>query len=419
MAPLYTLLFAILLMGCNGNNTEEPPDVTYYQDIRPLVETHCTRCHFDGGPGTGDLTDLNNVQALASVMLDQMEAGRMPPPVSDPDCRSYENSDRFRLAPGSQELLERWIELGTPLGEPETAVTVATIPLSLENPDLELVLESPYTPTFEDASNPGNEYRCFILDPEHDEDFFITALAPIIDQPALVHHLVLATVEREGIDEQFLDPQGFSCINGEGPSAIQGMITGWAPGMMPVVFSEGQGMRVAKDEVLMLQMHYFAGNADAVGQGDQSGYQFKTASSIDREVLMFPLGHTNFLIPAGAEDYASSDSFSIPNGFSAKILGTFPHMHILGSGYKMWIESSDESSETCVVESDAWDFDNQITYMFDEEIVLSGGDTVHFECRWNNSTSNPDRIHETPIPTGYGERTDEEMCFAFTLISLQ
>ena len=72
--------------------------------------------------------------------------------------------------------------------------------------------------------------------------------------------------------------------------------------------------------------------------------------------------------------------------------------------------------ETCIAASEKWDFNNQLTYVFNEPIELKGGDTIHMECHWNNSRSNPNLIHDPPIEVGYGERTDEEMCFAFTLI---
>ena len=36
---------------------------------------------------------------------------------------------------------------------------------------------------------------------------------------------------------------------------------------------------------------------------------------------------------------------------------------------------------------------------------------------WNNSTSNEELIHNPPTDVSYGERTDEEMCFGFTLVS--
>ncbi len=67
---------------------------------------------------------------------------------------------------------------------------------------------------------------------------------------------------------------------------------------------------------------------------------------------------------------------------------------------------------------DAYDFNNQLSYSLVEPIPVAGGDILRQTCTWNNSVSNPDLIHDPPIATYFGERTDEEMCFTFLLASL-
>ena len=91
-------------------------------------------------------------------------------------------------------------------------------------------------------------------------------------------------------------------------------------------------------------------------------------------------------------------------------------MHVLGTGYRMWVQ--DWGGDTCLVESDSYGFDNQLTYFFDTPVSVKSGDTIGFECTWDNSADNPNQMFEEPQPIGYGERTNEEMCFAFTLIGL-
>jgi hypothetical protein len=83
----------------------------------------------------------------------------------------------------------------------------------------------------------------------------------------------------------------------------------------------------------------------------------------------------------------------------------------------MWAESV-EDGRTCLAESDRYDFDNQQTYMFKEPVSVQGGDTLGFECTWDNSADNPDQFFDEPQDIGYGERTNEEMCFTFTLVGL-
>ena len=78
---------------------------------------------------------------------------------------------------------------------------------------------------------------------------------------------------------------------------------------------------------------------------------------------------------------------------------------------RMWKE------DDCLLQSDNYDFENQLTYMYSRPIEVTAGEELLFSCTWNNSTSNPNLIHNPPVDVGYGERTDEEMCFGFSLIS--
>lgn len=416
---ILTVFIALFLSACSGTTNEEPVEgeLTFYTDIRPMLDTYCSRCHMDGGTAPVDFTVPENTVALAEVMLAQIDAGLMPPPVSDPNCRDYVDSERMHLPEDARQLLSDWIEGGKVLGDEEDLVTVPPVNTQLENPDLTISIPEPYVPAFEDTANPGNEYRCFYLEHGRDEDFFITGMAPVIDKTEIAHHIVIAKAKKNSIREDFKTDQGWSCIDGEGLNVLDGMIAGWAPGTVPFKFESGMGMKMAADEAFILQMHYYANDEEAAKAGDKSGYEFTTTNAVDREILMYPLGTQSFKIPAGAEDHKESLSFTIPNGVSARAHGTFPHMHVLGSGYRLWLEHPD-GTESCAAESEQWDFDNQVTYMFKESILLQGGDKIRFECSWNNSETNPDRIHDEPKDTYYGERTDEEMCFAFTFLSL-
>ena len=91
---------------------------------------------------------------------------------------------------------------------------------------------------------------------------------------------------------------------------------------------------------------------------------------------------------------------------------------MLGTGYHLSITRGDSGEEECLIESDNYDFNNQLTYQFSEPVKVFEGDEIYFECTWDNSTENPNAYYETPQDVGYGERTDEEMCYAFTLISI-
>ena len=86
-------------------------------------------------------------------------------------------------------------------------------------------------------------------------------------------------------------------------------------------------------------MHYYQ-NPELENPTDQSGYAFVTTDKVDHSAMMLPFGLHNFTIPAGDSSYTTSDTFSLPLGFT--IWGIFPHMHVLGSAYEFAAIDGDE-----------------------------------------------------------------------------
>ncbi|MCB9743596.1 MAG: hypothetical protein H6740_13430 [Alphaproteobacteria bacterium] len=410
------LLLALSLLACDGDkspvDSSSNAEVSYHGDVRPLLEKHCTRCHEDGGLGVGDFTDEDHVLAFADRMLARASEGTMPPTVSEPECHDFLGSDQMTLDDAELSVLERWVEQGLAMGDPADYVAPEIVEPALEGADLELMMQAAYTPTWWDEANPGNEYRCFVLDPGVDGDFFITGMHPIVDQVSIAHHAVLFTADRSALSEQWTDPAGYDCIGGGGPE--DGIIAAWAPGMVPVEFQDGYGLRVPDSQVLVLQMHYFRSGPDADNRPDLSGYALRTAPAVQREIYMVPLGIFDFAIPPDNASYTDSDTFT-NNFYDLVIHGVFPHMHRLGTSYSVTLDYGG-GEEQCVVAGD-YDFDNQLFYMFEEPINFEAGTTVRYECTWDNSAENPERVTDEPVTTRYGERTDEEMCFFFTYIS--
>ncbi len=56
---------------------------------------------------------------------------------------------------------------------------------------------------------------------------------------------------------------------------------------------------------------------------------------------------------------------------------------MLGSGYELSFD------DQYVLESERYDFNNQLSDLFTEPIQFSAGSSLHWSCTWNNSTSNP------------------------------
>ncbi len=197
-----------------GGVTEDP--LSYYSHIQPIMQTYCTRCHQEGGLGVGDFTDPTMVDLFADIMMARIDEGAMPPAVSDPSCNDYQGSERMSMSAEDKETLRAWINAGKPLGDIEQQVEVPTIRDELDDPDLEVRINHPYTPLFNDEDNPANEYRCFIVETGRDNPFYVTGIHPIVDQPALVHHIVLFKQQKGRFGDGYDPETGIDCIDNMG-----------------------------------------------------------------------------------------------------------------------------------------------------------------------------------------------------------
>lgn len=397
---LLLLAFACATPASTSDDSSAPVDSaaadapTWSADVSPIVGRSCTGCHHEGGLGNGDFTTYTAAKPMALAMASAVASGRMPPPAMDPACRAYEGSERLVLSDEEVATIQAWAEAGAPEGEPVAALVPPEI--ALEGADVEVTLPVAHTV---EPDGDGNEYHCQILENPFTEPTYITGFDVLVDNPAVVHHTLLA-VDMGGDagsasgDSDLSD--GWECRS---PIAEDdwNILHAWAPGMEPTAFEDG-GMLVNPGDQLVLQMHYYAPKSD-VGTIDQSGYRFRTAPAVTHTIEMAPLGPTGFRIPAGETADAKKD-YRNNYGVDVTVYGVFPHMHTLGAGYESTVTDGD--TDTCLAQADAWDFGHQMTYLYDTPAVWKRGETLHTRCTYDNTTSGD---------VTYGEGTNEEMCF--------
>jgi hypothetical protein len=86
-------------------------------------------------------------------------------------------------------------------------------------------------------------------------------------------------------------------------------------------------------------------------------------------------------------------------------------MHWLGTGFDSTILNSEGDTVECLAQGDNYNFDFQSTYLFKNPVHWALGDTLQTTCTWDNSESNPSQFNDPPKDVGFGEGTNEEMCF--------
>ncbi len=414
--------FSLLVLGGCANDARLGPaggspevDTTYYADVQPIVARHCARCHDGRGIGPSNLMDPSTAQLYAELALARVDAGEMPPPAADPDCHPYVGGDWMRLPDEAHQTLARWVEQGAPLGDPaEGGVPPVLRPTALSRHDIELVTRGAYTPQFVD----DNEYRCFLL-ADLQEETNVAGFDFLIDHREISHHALFYVDPTRGNEARITDPASASWRCPQiVPDPDWALVHAWAPSGGALEFADGQGLKLAAGSQLVLQMHYFDGGARPT-PADQPAYALKLVDEIETELFFVGLGPTDFVIPAGDPAFTATATYPMSwiTGFGLlqyRVWGVLPHMHGLGAGYDF--RASGPTGDACISRADAYDFDMQPTYWFEEPVPVRADDTLIVSCTWDNSADNPDQLFDPPRDVRFGENTQEEMCYALMYV---
>ena len=93
------------------------PALTYYRDVRPILEEHCTACHYPAGPAPMALDSFDALTGHGDAVLKAVLDRRMPPSLSAGEDTAVLSHD---LAPRERHRIANWL-LGDRLaGEQES-----------------------------------------------------------------------------------------------------------------------------------------------------------------------------------------------------------------------------------------------------------------------------------------------------------
>jgi hypothetical protein len=366
-------------------------------DVDAILANRCQRCHSSppqyGAPMplvmhadlvAGSPSDANvkvHDRVLQKIADD---ADPMPPPPNT------------RLEAGEIATLRAWVESGAP----SSTVNCSTPPVvdpGLDvkcTPDLSI---GPGTP-WEMPQSTRDEYVCYGVDISRPSPTHITGFVPRIDNATIVHHILLLEAPSA------YSPTPTPC--GSGTSIQWRIVMGWAPGSkgleMPadVGFPVGSGGSTTH---YVVQMHYSNINGLA-GQKDATGFDLCTSALRKYEADVLAFGTRRINIPPNATKTADC-SYKIPSqAGQTNLIAALPHMHKLGTAMSTTMTPAGGGTEV--------DMGTMTTFSFDTQAwlpltgALKPGDTVRTKCTWKNNTG---------APVGFGERTEDEMCYSFTM----
>jgi hypothetical protein len=391
--------------------------LTYYHDVKPIMDAKCMQCHYDGGIAPVAFTGYDAVHDLAQLIRADVASGKMPPWRAAGPLDEY-IGDR-RLTEKQKDTIVRWVKQGAAAGDPADAPPpLVAVERGLPRVDLKLPMHEAYTPTAQD------DYRCFLLGWPFDEKKYITGLGIEPDNKKTVHHAILyliapdqvqAAIDRENED----DIPGYSCFG----SGLDPWLTSYEPGGFGEEVPGGLGFEIAPGSELMLQVHYNTLNDDGP---DKSHVELMLEDEVDRvgdvALIMrgtWPAG--GMPIPANNPDVMHSWR-GRPSNLQADtaydLYWADLHMHALGSRGGIAIVRAGTGEVVPLLEIPDWAFEWQETFLFREPVRLQPYDQLMVECHFDNTAPNQLVVQGkqlVPRDLNWGEGTTDEMCLGNVL----
>ena len=407
----------ILAEADAGPTTDE---VTYYQDVEPILYTHCVGCHSEGGIGPFVLNTAEAATSAASAIA-LATADRIMPPWPPGEASKALKHDRSLSAEQIQTISE-WAAAGAPLGDPENpGLRIEPEVVDIGETDVRFDIGVDYVAD----ESVDDDYRCFLVDPKITNLQYVTGYRVIPGNERTVHHVIAAAYSADSLaslqelDGRSPDRAGWPCFSGLVPDDVEarpvGSFGSWVPGVSAVAYPEGTGRPLVPGALAVIQVHYnLAGGLDP----DRTVIELATEPSSTPLTRLGGVGLVNrdLNITAGSERVEFSQSLTarqwlesrggqVPADGDFYILGGGLHAHLLATEMSLLL------NDDPIIDIPRWDFHWQGGYTLEDAVRVTLDDVLTIRCVYNNS----DAFRATQglgpsVPVAFGDGTEDEMC---------
>jgi tetratricopeptide (TPR) repeat protein/mono/diheme cytochrome c family protein len=377
-------------------------DVTFSNDIAPLIFAHCTSCHRPDGAAPFSLLTYADVKSRAEQIAAVTKSRYMPPWKPEPGYGDFVGSRR--LSDEQVGLVQRWVAGGMAEGDPAAAPAPPAFSSAwrLGEPDLVLTMARPYTV----AAAGDDIYRHFVIPIPVPDRRFVKAWELRPGNSRVVHHATME-IDQTGasrhLDEHDPEP-GYEGLIAHTAMAPDGYFLDWAPGHTPYVAPDGMAFPVEKGGDLILMLHLRPTGREETVQVRVGLYFTDTPPT--RVPALLRLTRQDLEIPAGNNLHVVTSSYRLP--VDLDLFTVQPHAHNLAREIEGFARLADGSTRPLLYIRD-WDFNWQGVYRYAEPVFLPAGTTVVARWTYDNSSDNPRNPNRPPKAVTFGQRTSDEM----------
>jgi len=352
---------------------------------------------------------------------------KMPPWFADPQVGHFSND--ARLNSRQLETIKTWVDNGAAEGDAKDLPKAPEFAdgWRLGKPDLVVDIGETF------AVRPGgDDYEHFIVPTNLTHGIWIRGAELRPGNRRVVHHAHVnpvlgekeagpATIEAiNSIDPYLLRDGKLTRIRMDAPvldnacaadapnlpytrGFQEGALASYLPGREPDVFADGSAKWLPAGSKLEFSIHY-AKVREA--QTDRTSVGLYLAPGPPERVLhRMDLRNFFFLIPPGEANHEVQRCYTFEK--DKLLLSITPHMHFRGKDVKYEVTRPNGKHEI-LLSVPQYNFDWQLTYRFQDPILIEKGSVLRLTAHFDNSANNPANPDATKA-VRWGDKSEEEM----------
>ena len=363
-------------------------EISYADEIAPIIQAKCTTCHQPGGVGPMPLNTYEQVKGFAPMIREAIRTQRMPPVAADPAVGHFK--DDMRLTSEQRKSLVHWIEAGALRGrgdDPLAKLKFQAPEWAMGKPDL--IVDFPEAKVQASGLMP---YQYPLKDNVFKEGRWLKAASFRYSDRQAVHHTIARAVSSTKADKTKETGDDL-------------MLPGYVPGRPDNPMAADSGTFIPANSALSLQQHYQPYGKES-NVKTQIGFYFYPKGEEPKYVSRaYGILDFNIEIPAGDPHHQEIAYLAFPK--DALLLGLTPHAHARGASTKVSIQYPD-GKEELLLALPRYDFNWQHTYYLETPMTIPAGSKIISRWVYDNSAgnlANPDPKRTVP----WGEQTTDEM----------
>ena len=400
----FSSLFLLSAFAFAADSTKPVADATFSRDIAPILERSCQNCHRAGSIAPMALLTYKDARPWARSIKEKVVRREMPPWHIDRNVGITKFKEDPSLTDAEIATISNWVDHGAPEGNPSDMPPPRHFSdldkWQIGKPDVVVSMKKPYRL----KANGQDEYYDVDIDPGFKEDVYIQAVETKPDMGfKVVHHATTNLIE---------DPE-------DDPVGL--FLNEYAVGKNADIFPENSGRLIRAGSKVHFNLHLHP-NGEVTPVSISLGLKLFPKGVVPKYVTFTQhMGDVADLdLPAG-QITRSDGYFRLPK--PAMLSAFQPHFHTRGKAQCMEAIFPDvradsarpgpARSETLSCVSN-YQFGWSITYPYAEDVapLLPAGTVIHVTT-WHDNTDN-NKFNPNPKNwVGYGQRTIDEMSFAW------